>query len=523
VRRDPAPATGPAPRRHLLTRYVLPGLVLAGFLAVFGYAGRDLFWPPRPVTVVPVLVTQAAAERSGAPLFQAAGWVEPRPTPILATALTEGFIERLLVVEGQDVRAGEPVAHLIDADAKLALQTAEAEAQMRQGELAQARAALTAAETRFRQPVHLEAALAEAAAALAKVETERAALPTQVRAAEARLKLARTDLEGKTAIGDRGAVSPRALAQSQSEWETAAAGVDELKARQTSLAREAEAMAARRDALKRQLELKTDEGRLLGDAEAGVTIADARSRQALAAVAAARLRIERLTVRAPQAGRVLSLIARPGRRVAGFDPGSMHDSSTVAVLYDPASLQVRADVPLDQVGKVVPGQPARIESEALPGGSVVGEVLRATSQANVQKNTLEVKVAIKDPPAVLKPDMLTRVTFLTAAPAAGASESGQQLRLLVPRALVENGPDGPRVWLADQAAGIARPRPVKLGAAGAGELVEVAEGLRETDKLIAGGRDGLRDGERVAVTGEDASIGVAAGTPQKHHGDGRRP
>src|SRR2546423_15708137 len=112
VRRDP-PATGLTSRRHLLTRYVLPGLVLAGFLAVFGYAGRDLVWPPRAVTVVPVLVTQAAVERAGAPLFQAAGWVEPRPTPIYATALTEGVIARLLVVQGQEVRAGEPVAHLI--------------------------------------------------------------------------------------------------------------------------------------------------------------------------------------------------------------------------------------------------------------------------------------------------------------------------------------------------------------------------------------------------------------------------
>ena len=114
-------------------------------------------------TTVPVLVTQAAAGRAGAPLFQAAGWVEPRPTPIYATALTEGVIERLLVVEGQEVRAGEPVAHLIAADAELALQTAEADLQIHEAELAQGRAALAAAQTRFRQPVHLEAALAEAA------------------------------------------------------------------------------------------------------------------------------------------------------------------------------------------------------------------------------------------------------------------------------------------------------------------------------------------------------------------------
>ena len=34
------------------------------------------------MTVVPVFVTRSAAERVGTALFKAAGWVEPRPTPV---------------------------------------------------------------------------------------------------------------------------------------------------------------------------------------------------------------------------------------------------------------------------------------------------------------------------------------------------------------------------------------------------------------------------------------------------------
>src|SRR5262245_57479152 len=97
ARRREAPAAGPTPRRHLWSRYVLPGAVLLGFAGVLAWAARDSLLPARPVTVVPVLSTRAEApQEAGTPLFQAAGWVEPRPTPMFVTALAEGVVEQLL-------------------------------------------------------------------------------------------------------------------------------------------------------------------------------------------------------------------------------------------------------------------------------------------------------------------------------------------------------------------------------------------------------------------------------------------
>jgi hypothetical protein len=75
--------------------------------------------------------------------------------------------------------------------------------------------------------------------------------------------------------------------------------------------------------------------------------------------------------------------------------------------------------------------------------------------------------------------------------------------------VVESGEGSARVWVADQAASAARLRSIKVGMA-SGDLVEVVEGLNAADRLISGGREGLRDGERVKVTGEDAAIGAAA-------------
>src|SRR5262249_36019904 len=140
----------------------------------------------------------------------------------------------------------------------------------------------------------------------------------------------------------------------------------------------------------------------------------------------------------PVAGRVLSLIARPGMRLTGLNPGSLHDSSTLLTLYDPQQLQVRVDVRLDDVARVQPGQKGKVEAAALPGRPPDGAVLLAASQTDIQKNPVPVKVAISAPPATLKPEMLSQVTFLAPAQSDQPKPGGPgPYRLLVPRALVE--------------------------------------------------------------------------------------
>lgn len=499
-------SVGPKQYSHLFTRYILPGSLLFGFLGLMGWSARTTLLPSRPVTVMPVLSARAEVRQAGTPLFQCAGWVEPRPTPIVVPALTEGVVERLLVVEGQEVKAGEPVAYLIDADARLELEGAEAQLHLQEADLAKAQANLTSAHSRSKYPVHLEAPLSEADAALAKVQTELASLPAKLASAEAHLRFTRLDVEGKTAAKD--ALSQRAIDLAQSELETATASVEELQTRKGRLEAEVAALSARRDTLKRQLDLKIEETRDVDASEASVKAAEAFVRQAQNAVDVAKLRLERMVIRAPQDSRVLRLVARPGLRVSGLAPDAMQESSTVVTLYDPKMLQLRTDVPLDQVPHVHPGQPVKIETEAVPSG-LEGEVLFKTAYTDLQKNALDVKVAIKDAPADLRPDMLARVTYLAAPQPGSDAKPSEQLRLLVPGPLVETGEGGSRVWVADQLARQARVRTIKVGQqTGTGDLVEVLEGLTELDKLIVGGREGLTDGDRITVTSEDTTQGI---------------
>jgi|ADGO01.1.fsa_nt_gi Multidrug resistance efflux pump len=188
----------PKRRRPVLSRYVLPGVVILGFLGMLGWAARDRMLPSKPVTVVPVVVMRAEVQRAGTPLFQAAGWIEPRPTPVLVSALAEGIIAELLVVEGQEIEAGQPVARLIDTDAKLALEQAEADLALKVAEVQSAQAELKAARLRLENPVHLQAVLSEAESLLAKTETELARLPFLLE----QLRL-RSNTPGRTSVASR--------------------------------------------------------------------------------------------------------------------------------------------------------------------------------------------------------------------------------------------------------------------------------------------------------------------------------
>jgi hypothetical protein len=109
--------------------------------------------------------------------------------------------------------------------------------------------------------------------------------------------------------------------------------------------------------------------------------------------------------------------------------------------------------------------------------------------------------------------MLATATFLAPEqPGAEQEDSEQQERLLIPWRLVDSDGDAATVWIAGPG-GVARRKSIRLGKAGTQELVEAIEGLTPTDRLIAGGREGLVDGDRIEITGEDGSIGMVSQAP----------
>ena len=494
-------------RRHVLTRYVLPLVLIFGFLSLVAWASWDILFPPRAVIVVPVLSTTDDVRQEGTPLFKAAGWIEPRPTPVRVAALAPGVIEKLLVVEDQAVKAGDPVAELVKEDARLARDRVLADLELRQAELDEANATLAAAETRFKQPVHLKAALGEAEASLAKIETQLKNLPFEFRRAEAVQEATKKDYDGKLAA--KGVVAGVEIDIAKSKAASAIAIVDELRDRSESLEKEQAALIQRRDALKTQLELLADEIEAKDEAKARVRAATARVAQARVVIAEAQLQLDRMSVVSPIDGRVFRLIAHPGARIgSGMTQMTGHDGSTVVTMYRPDMLQVRVDVRFEDIPKVSLNQPVEIDNPAL-SSLLTGKVLFISSEADIQKNTLQVKVEIPDPPPVFKPEMLVDVTFLAPKQSERGLEPSQELKLYMLQQLIHQGDGGSFVWLADQSDGIARKTMVQTGAVGSNGLVEINGGLTISSRIISGGSDGLRDGDRIKVTSEDSSLGTS--------------
>ncbi|MCG3135627.1 MAG: hypothetical protein HMLKMBBP_03348 [Planctomycetes bacterium] len=232
-------------------------------------------------------------------------------------------------------------------------------------------------------------------------------------------------------------------------------------------------------------------------AEAGAALAKARAERdrMQAERDEAALRLARTEIRAPAGGVVMQRLAEPGMAVP-LDTSMGPSQAHVMTLYDPARLQVRVDVPLADAGRIGVGAKARVVCEVLPDRTFDGEVTRVVHSADIQKNTLQVKVAIRDPAPELKPEMLARVQFLAGAPEGAAKES---VRMFVPERLLAGGAN---VWVVDTKDGTAALRPVTLGGTKQDGWVEVTGGVTVGDELIDADPATLRQGLRVKVAGE---------------------
>ncbi|MFK7821007.1 MAG: HlyD family efflux transporter periplasmic adaptor subunit [Planctomycetaceae bacterium] len=491
-------------RRSLLTRYVLPVVLLLGFMALVGWSARDYLFPPKSVTVIPVYSTTSEIRQEGAVLFQAAGWIEPRPTPVRVAALAPGVVETLLVVEDQELAKGDPIAELVKDDAKLMHGRAMADLSLREAELAEAKAEVTATTTRLEQPVHLQAPLADASAALAKIETELQNLPYQITSAEADYAALETDYQGK--LSARGVIAGTKIDIAKNKAAAAKAKVSELQSRKQTLVKERQALTERRDALETQLKLLADEKNARDSALARVQQCVARRKQAEVAVAEAQLQLDRMTIRAPVDGRVYHLLGHPGSRIGGgMSQMAGHDGSTIVTMYQPSMLQVRVDVRFEDLPKVSLKQPVLIKNASSPD-EVVGEVLFISSEADIQKNTLQVKVGISNPPKLFRPEMLVDVTFREPKNTHQHNEMTSELKMYVPDSLVMRNDAGASIWVADQSAGAAVKATIEVGDRKSNSMVEVISGLTVASRLIVGGRDQLKPGDRIRITSEEPPV-----------------
>lgn len=477
-----ARAAVPRPPVRWKTRVFLPGAMLLTVAGLLAHSAGDMLRPARRVRVVPVVVKAANEGISGGGIAaQAPGWVEPWPFAVSVPALADGVVQEVLVLEGQPVEAGQIVARLIDADARIALARSEAELAQRQAEVAAAKVAAGCADDESAAVLGSSAELTRSpeATALTEVRLDQQQVALRIVAEQSRLTELRTELAAKTLAAESGVIS--------------SVPADLLKAR-------VEAQEAEIKSLQVQEKILSARGkRLEVQVAADLAKAQAAFQAAHAAWRESRLRLERMEVRAPASGVVMTRNAEPGTAVM-----TGASAAPVVRLYDPNRLQVRVDVPLSVAAKVGLEQEAEIVVDVLPDRVFRGKVLRVVHEADIQRNTLQFKVAIEEPSAELKPEMLARVRFLV--PREAAQSDGGNERVFAPVAAVGSEPGRTlAVWVADLGRNVARQRTVTLGTIRVLDWIEVRSGLNGGDRIIVSPTDGLQDGRRIQVTGDNGN------------------
>jgi HlyD family secretion protein len=502
LRQRPAADAGAEPASRRGPAFVV-GLVV--FLGALGWAAllmKDVILPPKSVRTAPIRVESGGPGRR-ASAFDATGWVEPDPFPIVVRPLVDGVVEKFDVVEGTVVKAGETVlARLRNPQLEAAVESAEKALAHTRAHLPEVDADVVEARRLLETKFALRADVARLEGEARTAEAEKAAAEAEVAVAQSEKDAAQIELSAQETLEAGGSGVRVAKAKASVAVATAEAMLGQKRAAVAKA--EASAASARaqltvaRDALEHPITLEA----ALARVEAHRKAADADAAEGETTLAIARRYVDLLVVRSPADGVVLRRKAAPGSAVGpGMRPGGGSDGSEgsegdLVALYDPSRLQVRTNVPLASVGSVGVGQAAELTLDALPGRTFHGEVVRLVSQADRANNTLEAKVRVKDPDPVMKPEMVVRVRFLV--PEGPADPKSSSVRIVVPKAAVH----GDSVFVFDpRSGGRARRVPVtKVSENGDG--VEVVGELSATQQVIL---DTVEDGQRVTDGGSGGS------------------
>ena len=201
-----------------------------------------------------------------------------------------------------------------------------------------------------------------------------------------------------------------------------------------------------------------------------------RVAQALAAVQMAEARLARLAITSPVDGVVL---------VRNVEPGSMAQPSRVLLALAAGNIRIDAGIDEKHLHMLKLGMPARAVVDAYPAQPFDAQLSYIGPAIDPQRGTVEVRLAVPQPPAFLKPDMTVSVELI------GANRPGA---LVLPAAAVREV-DSAAPWVLALRDHRALRVPVKLGLRGIG-TVEILSGLEEGDLAIPQNEKAL-PGDRV--------------------------
>jgi RND family efflux transporter MFP subunit len=235
----------------------------------------------------------------------------------------------------------------------------------------------------------------------------------------------------------------------------------------------------------------TSEARYLRT-QASVAAAEAAINASTAAVRATNVAIEYTLIKAPFDAVVLTKNADIGDIVTPLGAAA-NAKAAVVTIADLSSLQVEADVSETNLALVKVNQPCEIQLDALPDTRFRGEVHTIVPTADRAKATIMVKIRFINKDSRVLPEMRAKVSFLSRA----LKQEEEKPRTAVLKSAVINH-DGKKALFLIKGDKVVETS-ITIGEP-FGEMVEVLDGAKAGDKVVAKPPKRLRSGSRIKVT-----------------------
>jgi HlyD family secretion protein len=188
--------------------------------------------------------------------------------------------------------------------------------------------------------------------------------------------------------------------------------------------------------------------------------------QAKSALVSAHSRLSYTTIKAQRDGVLISRAVEAGNVV--------QPANVLMTLSPTGATQLVIQVDEKNLGLIALGQHALASADAFPKDTFVAEVAYINPAIDLQRASVEVKLAVPDPPVYLRQDMTVSVDI----------EAGRHAEALVVPASVIEGITSKTPWVMKIAGRRAVRTPVKVGLTSGGKA-EILNGLAAGDVLAA--------------------------------------
>jgi HlyD family secretion protein len=225
----------------------------------------------------------------------------------------------------------------------------------------------------------------------------------------------------------------------------------------------------------RTAQLQVDTNRPTGSDYA---VASTALEQARANLTAAQAKLRYTQIEAPVDG---TLIARDVERGDVVQPGK-----TLMVLSPAGQTQLVVQIDEKNLATLSLGQPALGSADAYPDQQFRAEVVYINPAIDADRGSVEVKLAVPDPPAYLRQDMTVSVDI----------EVARHVGTLIVAADAIHDPTSSAPWVMKRSDSKVQRQAVHIGARGSGE-VEILAGLQVGDQVISASNTNVAEGARV--------------------------